>query len=57
MSQDKTCENCVHSSRYTVTGELLCLGPVAVIFCEGVEQPCECWEEAKEESDEERNNT
>lgn len=48
MGDNKSCENCIHSSRYTVTGDLLCLGPVDVIFCKNVEQPCECWEEAEE---------
>lgn len=50
MSQDKKCETCVHSTRYKLTGELLCLGPTAVIFCENMEQECECWE-SEEESD------
>lgn len=48
MAQDKSCENCAHSAGYAVTGYLLCLGPVDVIFCEDVEQPCECWEKAEE---------
>lgn len=50
MGKDKTCETCAHSSRYTVTGDLLCLGTAPVIFCKNVEQPCECWE-AEEEND------
>ena len=49
MGDDKSCETCVHSSRYTPTGDLLCLGPVNVIFCEDAEQPCECWEKAEED--------
>lgn len=44
MDDLKNCETCAHSSRYAVTGDLLCLGPVDVIFCKNVEQPCECWE-------------
>ena len=51
MDDNRSCETCIHSSRYTVTGDLLCLGPVDVIFCKDVEQPCECWEKAEEEND------
>ena len=47
---NKTCETCVHSGHHPETGELFCLGPVAVIFCEDVEQPCECWD-AEDEND------
>lgn len=43
------CENCAHSAHHPETGELFCLGPAPVIFCEDVEQPCECWEEVTEE--------
>lgn len=48
MGDNKSCENCIHSGGYAVTGYLRCLGPAPVIFCEDVKQPCECWEKAKE---------
>lgn len=56
MDDLKNCETCAHSSRYAVTGDLLCLGPVDVIFCKNVEQPCECWEAEEEEEEKEEEN-
>lgn len=51
MDDNRSCETCAHSSSYVTMGYLLCLGPVDVIFCEDVEQPCECWEKAEDEND------
>lgn len=48
MGDNKQCENCIHSGHHPETGELFCLGPAPVIFCEDVKQPCEFWEEAEE---------
>ena len=48
MTQDKSCESCIHSGHHPETRELFGLGPTPVIFCEDVEQPCEFWEEAEE---------
>lgn len=52
---NKSCETCAYSSR--VSGSLVCLGPVAIIFCKRRKHGCKYWEAEKEEKVEEEPET